>query len=411
MTFQGIRNTYLLLLGLNTLAASFIWGINTIFLLDAGLNNTQAFSANAFFTMGSMLFEIPSGILADMWGRKRVYLLGTLTLALTTSYYVWLWHLHATFWQWALASLFLGLGFTFFSGPLVAWMVDALTALKLKDKIESVFAKAQIVIGAATLLGSVSGGLLAQYVNLGFPYVIRIFVFLTAAVFVLIRMKEIGFSPHRTKQIIPAVKAMWINAIKIGFGKAPVRWMIFAAPFTSTALFYIYYATQPYLLKLYGNEKAYSIAGLAAALMAASQIAGGIVSPHTRKLFSRRTAAIFFGVFLGSLFILLMGLIPFFWLFTFLIILFGFTFSAIFPVRQMYLNGLIPSGRRATLLSIDSLMGSSGSVVFQPLLGKTADLWGYPASYLAVSLIQFFALPFIALAYREKALSDLYNGT
>jgi hypothetical protein len=30
------------LLLLHTLAASFIWGINTLFLLDAGLTNTQA---------------------------------------------------------------------------------------------------------------------------------------------------------------------------------------------------------------------------------------------------------------------------------------------------------------------------------------------------------------------------------
>ncbi len=43
------RTYYGLLLG-NTLAASLIWGINTIFLLDAGLNNLEAFAANAFFT-------------------------------------------------------------------------------------------------------------------------------------------------------------------------------------------------------------------------------------------------------------------------------------------------------------------------------------------------------------------------
>ena len=56
-----------LLLG-NTLAASLIWGINTIFLLDAGLSNLEAFAANAFFTAGMVMFEVPTGIVADMWG-------------------------------------------------------------------------------------------------------------------------------------------------------------------------------------------------------------------------------------------------------------------------------------------------------------------------------------------------------
>ena len=64
----------------NTLAASLIWGINTIFLLDAGLSNLEAFAANAFFTAGMVLFEVPTGIVADTIGRRVSYLLGTVTL-------------------------------------------------------------------------------------------------------------------------------------------------------------------------------------------------------------------------------------------------------------------------------------------------------------------------------------------
>ncbi len=64
-TPRSIQRTYLLLLLGNTLAASLIWGINTLFLLDAGLSNTEAFAANAFFTAGLMLFEIPTGVIAD----------------------------------------------------------------------------------------------------------------------------------------------------------------------------------------------------------------------------------------------------------------------------------------------------------------------------------------------------------
>ena len=67
---RSIQRTYLLLLLGNTLAASFIWGINTIFLLDAGLSNLEAFAANAFFTAGMVLFEVPTGIVADTVGRR-----------------------------------------------------------------------------------------------------------------------------------------------------------------------------------------------------------------------------------------------------------------------------------------------------------------------------------------------------
>lgn len=61
-----VRNTYLLLTLLSTLSASFIWGVNTLFLLDAGLSNTEAFAANGFFTAGQVIFEVPTGVLADL---------------------------------------------------------------------------------------------------------------------------------------------------------------------------------------------------------------------------------------------------------------------------------------------------------------------------------------------------------
>ena len=92
-TSKTVRRTYYVLSAGNTLAASLIWGINTIFLLDAGLTNFEAFAANACFTAGMVLFEIPTGVVADRWGRRVSFLCGTLTLAATTGLYVLLWQL------------------------------------------------------------------------------------------------------------------------------------------------------------------------------------------------------------------------------------------------------------------------------------------------------------------------------
>ena len=84
---RRVQRIYLTLILGNTLAASFIWGINTLFLLDAGLTNFEAFAANAFFTAGMVIFEIPTGVVADTVGRKASYLLGTITLSVTTWLY------------------------------------------------------------------------------------------------------------------------------------------------------------------------------------------------------------------------------------------------------------------------------------------------------------------------------------
>src|SRR5690242_925607 len=145
----------------NTIAASLIWGINTIFLLDAGLSNFEAFAANAAFTAGMVLFEIPTGIVADTVGRRASYLLGTVTLALSTLFYVALWQAHGPFWLWVAASVLIGLGFTFFSGAVEAWLVDALTATGYEGTLDRVFGRGQVVAGAGMLVGSVAGGWIA----------------------------------------------------------------------------------------------------------------------------------------------------------------------------------------------------------------------------------------------------------
>src|SRR5690606_18713225 len=135
--------------------------------------NAQAFLANAFFTAGEVLFEIPTGIVADMRGRRLSYLLGTVTLAASTLAYLAAWMWRAPFWAWVVSSILLGLGFTFFSGATEAWLVDAMHASGYQGEMESVFSKGQAVSGAAMLVGSVAGGAIAQATDLGVPYIVR----------------------------------------------------------------------------------------------------------------------------------------------------------------------------------------------------------------------------------------------
>src|SRR6478609_8483889 len=168
-----VQRIYLVLMLGNTLAASLIWGINTLFLLDAGLTNFEAFAANAFFTAGMVIFEIPTGVVADTVGRKASYLLGTVTLSVTTGLYWMLWLWHAPFYWWAIVSLLLGLGFTFFSGAVDAWLVDALTTTGYTGSLEAVFGRGLVVTGIAMFTGSVLGGVIAQATNLGVPFLLR----------------------------------------------------------------------------------------------------------------------------------------------------------------------------------------------------------------------------------------------
>lgn len=402
---RKVQRVYLSLIGLNTLAASLIWGINTIFLLDAGLNNLEAFAANAFFTAGMVLFEVPTGVVADVKGRRMSFLLGTITLALSTLLYVALWHVGAGFWAWAVVSVLLGLGFTFFSGATEAWLVDALRFTGYKGKMDDVFAKGQIVGGAAMLAGAIGGGVIAQVTNLGLPYVLRGVILLITFGVAFFAMHDLGFSAERDETPGKQVRSILRSSIKYGLQNPPVRWVMLTAPLLVGVSFYGFYALQPYLLQLWGDPGAYTLAGVTAAIVASAQIAGGLLAPQLKHIFSRRTTILFVALVLGAISITLMGLATNFWAVILLVLLWALLSAAVTPVRQTYINGIIPSKQRATVLSFDSLMGSSGGVIVQPLLGKTADVWGYPASYVVSGVIQACALPFAWLA-RRAATSD-----
>jgi len=399
------RTYYLLLLG-NTLAASLIWGINTIFLLDAGLSNLEAFAANAFFTAGMVLFEIPTGIVADLRGRRMSFLLGTVTLATATALYVLLWQIQAPFWPWAIVSVLLGLGFTFFSGATEAWLVDALNATGYEGALEAVFGRGQVITGVGMLAGSVGGGYLAQVTNLGVPFVLRAVILVLMFLVALMLMRDIGFTPARGARPVAQIRRIAADSVEYGLKVPVVRYLMLAGIFTGGVGIYVFYALQPYLLQLYGDEQAYGIAGLVAAIVAGAQIAGGFSAASVHKLFARRTSALLAAEVVATVSIVAIGLIDRFWAVIALIVVWALVDSAARPIRQAFLNALIPSRQRATILSFDSMMASSGGVVAQPVLGRTADVWGYPASYLLSGALSALAIPFIALARRQRAAPD-----
>ncbi len=403
---EKILKTYITLTLLSTFASSFIWGINTLFLLDAGLSITAAFSANAFFTIGQVVFEIPTGVVADTVGRRASYLLGSATLFVSTIFYLWLWHIHGPFWAWALVSMLLGLGFTFFSGATEAWLVDGLNHNQHKGTLEQAFAKGQIASGIAMLTGTVAGGVIAQYSNLGVPYILRAIMLVITFIVAWALMHDEGFKPRKSANVFKEMKIILKTSFDHGIRNPPVRWIMLSAPFSAGVGFYAFYAMQPFLLELYGKTGSYAIAGLAAAIVAGAQVIGGYLVPFLRKIFHKRTTVLISGALLSSMSLIGIGLSGNFWVALAVLIVWAVVFACIMPIRQAYLNNLIPSQQRATVLSSDNLIGSAGGVVIQPGLGKVADVWSYGTSYIVGALIQLLALPFLLLAKKQHVSAD-----
>jgi len=224
-------------------------------------------------------------------------------------------------------------------------------------------------------------------------------------------MHDLGFTPAKGGSIPSEVRNIASASIEYGWRVPAVKWLMLESLAMGGVGIYAFYALQPYLLELWGDPHAYQIAGLVAAIVAGAQILGGLAAPRIRRRFRRRTSALIATAALGSLTLVLIGLVASFWVAVSLIVVWGLLFAASMPIRQTYLNGLIPSQQRATILSFDSMMSSTGGVWTQPVLGRAADLWGYGASYVIGAVISAVALPTLALSRRQNAPADLVEAT
>jgi MFS family permease len=223
-------------------------------------------------------------------------------------------------------------------------------------------------------------------------------------------MHDLGFTPEKGGRPLAEMRKITSASIEYGWRIPAVKWLMVQALVTGGVGIYAFYALQPYLLQLYGDPDAYQVAGLVAALVAAAQILGGLAAPRIRGLFRRRTTGLIAISLTGAAALALIGLAGTFWAVLALIAAWGLMFAASLPIRQAYMNGLIPSQQRATILSFDSLMTSTGGVWTQPVLGRAADVWGYGTSYVIGAAISALAAPFYALSRRQNAPADLMEA-
>lgn len=173
---------------------------------------------------------------------------------------------------------------------------------------------------------------------------------------------------------------------------------------------YAFYAAQPYLLELFGDKQAIGVAGIAAAILTGTQIAGGLIVPFARRVFKLRTNILITSSLLTVTALVLIGFVMNFYIAIAMLVLWALAFSATQPVRKAFINSLIPSKQRATVLSFDSMVDSSGGVVFQPMLGRVADISGYATSYVVSGVISFLSVPLLIAARAEHVKGDLIDN-
>jgi MFS family permease len=405
-----IVRVYLAVAALFTLSASVIWGVNTLFLLDAGLDIFEVFVANAAYTAGMVVFEIPTGVVADTRGRRLSFLLSALTLLVGTLGYVSISALGGGLIPFVIASVVLGLGFSFYSGAVEAWLVDALAATGYEGELDRVFARGSMVSGAAMLVGTVGGGLLGS-VDLTWPFVVR--ALLLAAVFILgLRaMRDVGFTPRATTvSALPREMRRVLQAsVDFGLRSRPVRLLMVVSLFQGGFLMWAFYAWQPYFLELLGREAVW-VAGVVSALIALATIAGNGLVEYFTRFCGKRTTLLVASAGVLAVASTGVGIVDSFWPAVVLLLVAIGAVGVGAPVQQAYLHEVVPSSQRATVVSSVSLVSSAGGIGGQLGLGYLSRAQSVAAGYVTGGLVTLLALPPLLALRRMRAPADVIVG-
>lgn len=262
----------------------------------------------------------------------------------------------------------LGLGYSFYSGAVEAWLVDALNTTGYGGQLDRVVARGAMVSGAAMLIGSVGGGALGN-VDLAWPFLLR--ALLLAAVFVLGLwvMHDIGFTPRTTSlAALPAeLRSVLHVGLTFGWRSRPVRLLMIVSLFHGALVMWGFYAWQPYLLELLGQDAVW-VAGVVSALIALSTIAGNALVEFFTRLCGKRTTLLICATAVLAA-AAGVGLANSFWPAVALLLIAFAATGVSEPVQQAYLHDVIPSSQRATVVSFVSLVDSTGGSAGQLGLG------------------------------------------
>lgn len=394
-TPRSVITGYLSVYTLFTLASSLIWAINTVFLIrEGGLTIFQVMVVNAVFTVGQVVFEVPTGVVADTIGRRASLLICMVILAISTLLYVltpvWGWGI----WGFIGASALLGLGFTFETGALDAWLVDALDATGSQQPKERVFSWGQMASGSGMLVGSLLGGVLGQ-IGLSVPYVVRTVLLVLAALTTALLIRDAGFTrrPLKLSTFGDETRRILQAGVTFGLRSRVVRPLLWSSLASGVFFIYGFYSWQPYVLDLLGRDYVWLL-GVVTAAFSLTGIAGNtLVKRIMREGELRReparvleftawvTTALTFAIAAVGLVFHKAGVLPAgiaigLWL------VFGLVFGIATPVRMSYINAHIPSAERATVLSLDAFFADAGGTGGQPALGWISQRMSIPIGWL-----------------------------
>lgn len=338
-----------------------------------GLSLAQASLVDVMFFVAAAFGEVPTGIVADRFGRKISLIAGSVLLSVG----ILGWTFVSTLPLIMLSYFGMGVGFTFLSGAEDALFYESVQLAGRADDYTRLVGRAGAIMLGALAVGSAASGLLAS-INLILPMLIC-GLSLLIMLGVVLTLKEpqmevpSGESARRSFSVILRQALTLMRARPMLLYPMIYLALVPIASFITETLF-----LQPQALLL-----GVPLAGIGFLVMAAqfTDMLGSNWSDQVKEFFGeRRIVTIAPAIILASLMVLAaFQKLP---VLIFIAVI-GFFTSVIRPLLLNRIQNEVSDEVRATIISMNSLMNTVIAAISQPTLGFIADRSGFPAAYLA----------------------------
>lgn len=363
--------------------------IIVLFYQENGLTMQQVFLLQAIFSVVLLSLEVPTGYFADQVGRKTSIVIGGIIATAGFLTYA----LSYGFWGFLVAEIFLGIGASFISGSDSALLYDSLIETQEEAKFKKTEGRRQSLGMLAEGLSSVLGGFLAL-VTLRYPFYwdVAITVMVVPVALTLIEVKR--HRPEKARE--SSFKAM-VRLMKYALhDHTEIKWLIIYASLVGTSTL-----TMVWFIQVYWTATGVPL-GLFGVAWAALMFTAAFFAWNAHrieKFFGRKTSLVMLITFpvLGYL---LLSSFWFVWSGLF-VALFYVTRGLNNPIFADYLNKLVSSDIRATIMSVKNLVGRLFFVIVGPFVGWINDAFSLKAALVSSGII-FLAFGFASLLFMHK---------
>lgn len=374
---SNINKNYLFL-GLTTLDLT--RGLWMIYLFTRGFSLIQLGILEGVFHLTTFIMEIPTGIVADLWGRRLSRLLGRIIFLLSLGIMFW----SSSFTLQLIGFIITAIGYNLESGAGEALLYDSMKELGIEKQYKKTAGYNNFIDQTGGVLSFMIGGYFA--VHLGYTWVF------IPSMFICIISILLTYTMHEPsitqKEQTRLRKLGWIKAMltqtKESFNVVKERPKI-AFLILFRELIYMFLTSLFFYLQTYwkGNGWNEFQIGMVLAATAALSAFSGVKGHSLEKKIGEKGVLLFAPLLLLiSLWgIALTSMAPLFFIIT------GLIDGLLYVAVQDYLNRMIPSERRATVLSFQSMTFSLYMIIFFPAIGFIGDTYGLEYSFIGLAVI------------------------